>query len=73
MFGLWFAIYGMLFGSLCSVKASAKNRNTKNWFVLGFVFGIFAFIFLMILSEAGEPLHTAVENERSDFVFKPGM
>lgn len=73
MFGLWFAIYGMLFGSLCSIKASVKNRNTKNWFVLGFVFGIFAFVFLMTLSKVNDTLFNNVENERSDFVFEPVM
>ena len=73
MFGLWFAIYGILFGTLCSVKASAKNRNTKNWFVLGFVFGIFAFVFLMILSKVNDTLFNKFENGRSDFAFKPVM
>ena len=49
MFGLWFSIYGLICGTLCSIKAKEKNRYTKDWFLLGFVFGVFAFIFLFVL------------------------
>ena len=49
MFGLWFSICGLLFGSLCSVKAKEKNRHTKNWFLLGFIFGVLAYAVLSIL------------------------
>ena len=50
MFGFWFAIYGLFFGTLCSLKAKEKNRFTKNWFLLGFIFGIFAYLVLISLS-----------------------
>ena len=50
MFGFWFAIYGLFFGTLCTLKAKEKNRFTKNWFLFGFIFGIFAYLVLINLS-----------------------
>ena len=52
MFGLWFSIYGLFMGTICSLKANEKNRYTKNWFLLGFVFGIFAYLVLTLLPNA---------------------
>lgn len=49
MFGFWFSIYGLFFGTLCSLKAKEKNRFTKNWFLFGFIFGIFAYLVLVNL------------------------
>ncbi len=46
MFGLWFSIAGLIFGTLCSLKAKEKNRVQKDWFILGFVFSFFALAFL---------------------------
>ena len=54
MFGFWFSIYGLLFGSLCSTKAKEKNRHTKNWFLLGFIFGVFAYAVLTLLPDEFE-------------------
>lgn len=49
MFGLWFSIVGLLFGTLCSLKAKEKNRVQKDWFTLGFVFSVFAFVIIYLL------------------------
>jgi hypothetical protein len=61
MFGFWFSIYGLFFGSTCSVKAKGKNRFTKNWFTLGFVFGIFAYIVLISLPGENEESTMAMD------------
>lgn len=42
MFGLWFSIAGLIFGILCSYIAKEKNRAQKEWFLLGFIFSVFA-------------------------------
>lgn len=55
MIGFWISIYGMLFGTLCSLKAKEKNRYPKNWFTLGFIFGVFAYLFLIMLPAENEP------------------
>ena len=39
----------LLFGFICSVIASNKNRNVIGWFVLGTLFGIFSLIILACL------------------------
>ena len=49
MFGLWFSIIGLIFGALCSLTAKEKNRAQKEWFTLGFIFSVFAFVILNIL------------------------
>ncbi len=54
MFGLWFAIYCMSFGILCSLKAGEKNRHKKNWFTIGFIFGVFAYILLLVLPDTND-------------------
>ena len=54
MFGFWFAVYGMFFGTLCSLKAKGKNRHPKNWFTLGFILGAFAYLVLILLPSENE-------------------
>lgn len=51
MFGLWFSIVGLIFGTLCSFTAKAKNRVQEDWFTLGFIFSFLALGILYILPE----------------------
>jgi uncharacterized protein YacL len=44
-----FATTGLILGSLCSFIASTKNRNRKNWFLIGFVFLFIAPLVLFLL------------------------
>ncbi len=48
MFGLYFAITGLIFGMLCSIKAKQKGRRNEDWFLLGFVLNIFAYIVILL-------------------------
>jgi hypothetical protein len=48
MFGLWFSIYGLTFGTICSVLAKSKNRNPINWYTIGIFFGIIGLIALAV-------------------------
>lgn len=50
MFGLYFAIIGLISGILCSIKAGEKNRNQKNWLLLGFIVPGITLILLNLLS-----------------------
>jgi hypothetical protein len=59
MFGLYYSILGLLFGTACSYIARDKNRNQKNWFWLGFVFQIIPVIILWLI-----PI---MSDERNDF------
>lgn len=49
MFGLWYSVIGLAFGSICSLKAKEKNRAQKEWFTLGFIFSILALGILYLL------------------------
>ena len=65
MFWFWFAIYGMILGSACSYVAHNKNRDTKNWFLLGFVFGLFSLLALYIFPENSS--HSSASKSAFDF------
>jgi len=54
MFGLYFSIIGLISGILCSIKAGEKNRNQKNWFLLGFIVPGISLVFLKLLSIVGK-------------------
>lgn len=49
MLGLWFAISGLIFGSLCSITAKKQDRFPKNWFLIGFVSGPIGLILINLL------------------------
>lgn len=42
-------VSGAFFGILCSKFAAKKNRNIRNWLLLGFFFGFFALIVIYFL------------------------
>ena len=46
---------GLLSMVLCGVVANKRRRNLFGWLVLGFFFGIFALIVLLVLDPLGVP------------------
>lgn len=67
MFGLWFSIAGLIFGTLCSLKAKEKNRVQKDWFTLGFIFSIIALGIIYLLPGVDvEPVDTGFSNADDD-------
>jgi hypothetical protein len=67
MFGLWFSIAGLIFGTLCSLKAKEKNRVQKDWFTLGFIFSLIALGILYLLPSVDvEPVDTGFSNADDD-------
>ncbi len=67
MFGLWYSIAGLIFGTLCSLKAKEKNRVQKDWFTLGFIFSIIALGILYILPSVDvEPVDIGFSNADDD-------
>jgi hypothetical protein len=58
MFWTVLIIQGIIFGGFCSFIASQKNRNSSNWFYLGFLFSILAVLALIAIPKeniADEP------------------
>lgn len=67
MFGLWYSIAGLFFGTLCSLKAKEKNRAQKDWFTLGFIFSVIALGILYLLPSLGvEPVDAGFSNAEDD-------
>lgn len=63
MFGLWFSIIGLIFGILSSLKAREKNRASREWFILGFVFSFIAYAVIKLLPVVG---HNSENSSRVD-------
>jgi len=49
MLGFWFSVVGLLFGVICSLKAKKKNRTQHDWFILGFLFSVLAYLLIYLL------------------------
>jgi hypothetical protein len=48
MFGFYYAVLGLIFGILCSVKAKDMKISNTEWFTLGFAFNIPAYLALFV-------------------------
>ncbi len=57
MFGFWFAITGLFFGTLCSYFAKKKNRNREEWFTIGVIFSVVGFFLIALLPKISENPH----------------
>jgi hypothetical protein len=59
MVAFWIAVifvYGIAFGTISSLAAKRKNRDSVSWFLIGFLFGVFGFIAALLVEEVeGEP------------------
>jgi|WetSurMetagenome_2_1015567.scaffolds.fasta_scaffold388669_2 hypothetical protein len=51
MFGLWYAILGLLSGIICSYLAKNKNRIQKVWYMIGQVFPIVSVILIYFMEQ----------------------
>lgn len=56
-----YLIYAFALGFLCSWVAKQKNRNSMNWFFLGFLLGVLALIAL-----AAVPALAQIETSNKD-------
>ena len=54
MFGLWFSIIGLIFGTLCSYMAKEKNRAHKEWFTFGFIFSVIALVIIYLFPSVNQ-------------------
>lgn len=64
MLGLWLAISGLIFGSLCAYYAKKQERYTKNWFLIGFVSGPIGLLILKVLPQLKEEIEI-IESDHS--------
>jgi hypothetical protein len=57
MLAFWIAVivvYGTAFGTISSLAAKRKNRDPVDWFLIGFLFGVFGFIAALLVEEVVE-------------------
>lgn len=50
MFGLYYAIIGLVSGTICSLIANKKSRSQKDWFTMGQVLPVLSIIILLLIS-----------------------
>jgi uncharacterized membrane protein len=53
MFGLYYALTGLLSGVVCSLIANKKARSQKDWFTLGQILPGISILILLLLSNKG--------------------
>lgn len=53
MFGLYYAIIGLVSGTICSLIANKKSRSQKDWFTMGQVLPGLSILILLLLSTKG--------------------
>lgn len=54
MLGLWLAISGLFFGTICSYIAKKHDRFPKNWFLVGFITGPLGLLMIILLPKLNE-------------------
>lgn len=54
MFGLYYAIIGLVSGTICSLIANKKSRSQKDWFTMGQVLPGLSILILLLLSSKGD-------------------
>ena len=57
MMSLWIVVIlfdGIAFGIVCSLAAKRKNRDPVGWFFIGFLFGVFGFIAVLLVEDTEE-------------------
>ena len=47
-------VFALVFATLCSLVANSRGRSAVGWFFIGFFFGLFAFIVLLVLPDLRE-------------------
>ncbi|MDP3583452.1 MAG: hypothetical protein Q8S39_16060, partial [Ignavibacteria bacterium] len=50
MFGLYYAIVGLVSGTICSLIANKKLRSQKDWFTMGQVLPGLSIVILLLIS-----------------------
>ena len=50
MFGLYYAIIGLVSGTICSLIANKKSRSQKDWFTMGQVLPGLSIVILLLIS-----------------------
>ena len=46
---MWIFILWLAFAVLTALAASARGRNGAAWFILGAIFGVFAFVAVLVM------------------------
>ena len=60
VFVVWF-VFALLFAFLTAGMAKRRNRDGAVWGILGFLFGVFAMLFLLVLGNAQAPVSGSVQ------------
>lgn len=62
-------VQGIIFGTFCSFIAREKNRDSTNWFLLGFLFSFLSILALMAIPKVEENDYQV----KTDEIFDPSQ
>lgn len=46
---IFFLVIWLIFGGICALIAESRNRDRTTWLILGFIFGIFALVAILVM------------------------
>jgi hypothetical protein len=58
-----FSIIALILGIICAVIANGKGRSAIGWFFIGFFFGLFGLIVLLVVGNLNEAKQKEIEME----------
>lgn len=50
----WVLIYAIAFGTVTSLAAKSRQKDPASWFLIGFVFGVFGLIAVLVIGESDQ-------------------
>jgi hypothetical protein len=71
MFGLWFAIFGLISGVVCSYEARKKGLPQKIWYTLGQLLPVISVMVLFTIDN--QDLSSEEENNNEDHIALNGQ
>jgi len=54
MIWFWILFYAVAFGTVTSLAAKTKGRDPSTWFLVGFVFGVFGLIAILVMEKSDQ-------------------
>ena len=62
---VYFLFYALAFGIVTSLAAKNKNRDPAPWFFIGFLFGVFGLIAVLVMEEQVDTIPSDLAYERT--------
>ncbi|MFA7420276.1 MAG: hypothetical protein WCZ90_11385 [Melioribacteraceae bacterium] len=73
MLGLYYAIIGLLSGTICSLIANKKSLSQKDWFTIGQILPGVSILLLLLISQKKKTVEVSSMNVETGSVGTPTL